>query len=250
MERDDLTDFFRRWPYDPEHAVRRIVGADGRPLLQVRLPLGVEQYELEGRPDGRRPQGKASILAVYEEALREHVARRGSDEGFALSKEDCRLLHEEGTLHYYRYLLCYQAGEYDLVLRDTAHNIRIFRLVERYAGDEEDRKALTQYWPYILRMRAMARAFRALRRGRPRLALSFLRRVARLIERLPAVDTPIYALEKERSLKVLDEMARSLKATRPVSEREELIKRLARAVEKEDYAQAARLRDLIARMRR
>jgi len=36
--------------------------SDGREVMQVRLPLGIEQYELDGRPDGKRPHHTASLL--------------------------------------------------------------------------------------------------------------------------------------------------------------------------------------------
>jgi len=245
---DDLGPLLEQWPYDPEHPVRRIQGLDGRPKLQVRLPLGIEQYELTGRPDGKRPDGLESVLEHYEKALAAHVQQHGGDEGFVLSRDDCRRLHEEGVLYYYRYLLCYQIGEFAQVERDTAHNIRVFRLVGKYGENEEDRKDLEQYWPYILRIRAMAQAFRALGEGEEKRALALLRRAVETIEALPEVDTPVFSLEKERSLGVLKETLDSLEAAKPVSEREELVKRLARAIRNENYEQAARLRDIIARM--
>ena len=51
----DLSQLLHDWPYDPEHTMRIVTAGDGRSVLQVRLPLGIEQYELEGRPDGHEP---------------------------------------------------------------------------------------------------------------------------------------------------------------------------------------------------
>ena len=51
----DLRQILKAWPYDPEHDARIVRGDDGRELLQVRTPLGIEQYEMDGRPDGLRP---------------------------------------------------------------------------------------------------------------------------------------------------------------------------------------------------
>src|SRR5258705_442223 len=51
---DDLTEMLRRWEYDENRPVRRLKAGDGREVLQVRLPLGIEQYEINGRPDGKR----------------------------------------------------------------------------------------------------------------------------------------------------------------------------------------------------
>ena len=49
---DDLSSLLRGWKYDEDNNVRRFRTKAGREVLQVRLPLGVEQYELNGRPAG------------------------------------------------------------------------------------------------------------------------------------------------------------------------------------------------------
>lgn len=105
---DDLTSLLTTWPYDPEHTVRIIVAEDGRSVMQVRLPLGVEQYELEGRPDGTRPYGRSSVLSHTEDRLKRYIVDNGSDIGFHISPEKANELQAEGILYYYRYLLLFQ----------------------------------------------------------------------------------------------------------------------------------------------
>ena len=52
----DLTNMLRDWPYESgQLAVRMLDGDDGRPKIQMRLDLGILQMEVEGRPDGLRP---------------------------------------------------------------------------------------------------------------------------------------------------------------------------------------------------
>ena len=51
----DLRQILKNWPYDPEDDARIIRGDDSRELMQVRTLLGIEQYEMDGRPDGERP---------------------------------------------------------------------------------------------------------------------------------------------------------------------------------------------------
>lgn len=244
----DIARLLDDWPYDPDELVRRIKGDDGKPKLQVRLPLGIEQYDLDGRPDGKRPEGEESFLDVCLKRQAAYVAAHGSDEGFELIEDDCRRLHEEGLLYYYRYLLCYQIGEFKIVARDTDRNMQLFRFVGRYAQRDEDRTELEQYWPYIIRIRAMAGAFDILSKGDEKAAVESLRKAARAIENLPDVETPVFSLEKTRSVKIIEETIASIEAARPVSERDQLVKRLARAVRNENYEHAARLRDIIARM--
>src|SRR5258708_38408808 len=58
----DLRKYLDKWPYDPDHNVRLVRGKDGRQIMLVRQFMGLEQYEVEGRPDGQRPRGMESSL--------------------------------------------------------------------------------------------------------------------------------------------------------------------------------------------
>ena len=69
----DIKSHLASWPYDPDDCVRITTLADGREVMQVRLPLGLEQYELEGRPDGQRPHDADSVLD-YQIARRDQAA--------------------------------------------------------------------------------------------------------------------------------------------------------------------------------
>ena len=246
---EDISDVLNRWPFDPEKSIRQIEGLDGKAKLQVRLPLGIEQYEMAGRPDGKRPNGFESLLDYYERALDQYRRAEGGDVGFSLSSDECRTLQEEGVLYYYRYLLCYQLGEYDLVKRDTERNMRLFRFVARYAANDEDKKSFQQYWPYIIRMRATAEALQALGHGDRNTAAKLLQKARDEINSLPEVDTPLFANERERSLAVLEETLGNIEKTKPVSEKYHLQKLLEKAVANENYEQAAKLRDIITRMK-
>ncbi|MEC9352291.1 MAG: DNA helicase UvrBC, partial [Planctomycetota bacterium] len=61
----DISKILQDWKYGDDDHVRRVTTASGDEVLQVRLPLGIEQYELEGRPDGLRPQGEESWFHHY-----------------------------------------------------------------------------------------------------------------------------------------------------------------------------------------
>ena len=66
----DLTEILSQWPFEPGKInVRLIEGDDGEQKIQVRLDLGILQMELDGRPDGVRPQGQDSLLEYYESRL-------------------------------------------------------------------------------------------------------------------------------------------------------------------------------------
>ena len=245
----DLTQLFREWEYDEENNVRFLTGEEGQELMQIRQPLGIEQYNLDGRPDGIRPEGRESFLDIYLE--KEESARfLGGD--LVLEKRDFKHLHEEGVMFYYRYLALFQVGHYDRVARDTDHNLRISRLLEdHYAGD--DRYELLQYGPYIRRMNAISKAMISLSEDDSERAMKELQSGRDDIEALPPVPTPIFEFEKIRSLQHLSQVITQVRETEgqhdgPKGLKERLSEELSKAVESEDYERAARIRDRIRRL--
>ena len=62
----DLTRLLSEWQFEPEDVLVRIVpGDDGRGKIQLRVDLGILQMEMDGRPDGVRPEGFDSWLDYY-----------------------------------------------------------------------------------------------------------------------------------------------------------------------------------------
>ena len=245
---EDISQILRDWPFDPVKTVRKVVGDDGSVKLQVRLPLGLEQYELDGRPDGFEPEGHKSYLDLYEARLEDYRKDQGSDDGYKLATEDCAHLRQEGMLYYFRYLLCFQIGEYAQVQDDTQRNMRLFTFVHDHAELDDDRHALDQYWPYIIRMNAMARGMELVQQDDFSQALSVVTEALERIDRLAEVDTETFSLEKMRSIGVLKEMAEELRQKSPPDERELVRQRLKKAVAVENYERAAQLRDLLRSM--
>jgi non-specific serine/threonine protein kinase len=58
----DLRQYLESWPYDPEQNVRLVRAADGREIILIRQPGGIEQYEVDGPPDGERPDAEESAF--------------------------------------------------------------------------------------------------------------------------------------------------------------------------------------------
>ncbi|MFP4643363.1 MAG: UvrB/UvrC motif-containing protein [Spirochaetales bacterium] len=248
----DLTGLLEEWPYDPEGNTRIVTANDGRKVLQVRLPLGIEQYELVGRPDGERPFGKDTILEEMESRVAEYVLSNGTDDGFLLSHEDCELLQSEAILFYYRYLLLFQINDYDRVAADTEHNLRMCRLFERYCDREEDRESVLQYKPYIVRMNSMARAMRSMKQGAHEKAAGIIDRAIGEIENMAELDSPAFQFERVRSINYLKSALKQLDSGERGSHRSletTLKQELDEAVREENYERAAELRDRIRTMR-
>lgn len=244
----DLRDVLRAWPFDPDDHVRLAHGADGREVMQVRTPMGIEQYELEGRPDGARPYGVESAL-VHQLQRLEAARAAGREAAFRLSAEECAELFTEAVLYYYRYLHLFQIKDWPRVVRDTHRNIGLFDLVRQYAHRREDRLHLEQWRPYVLRMNAIAAAMIEWDREHHAAALAIVRRASERIEALPELDDETFKFERDRSLQALRELAEQIEITRPLSELERLERALRTAVAEQQFERAAELRDRIRVLR-
>ena len=245
----DLRKWFEEWPYDAESDTRLVHGADGREILQVRTPLGIEQYELEGRPDGQRPYGDESVLE-HHLARMAKAREAGREDSFRLGHADCVELSAEGVMYYYRYLRLFQLKDWERTVRDTSRNLRLFDFVHRYASREEDRSQLEQWRPYLLRMNAVAKAMLLSDAKRYDEARRIVEGAVTAIEALPLIDNPSFTFERKRSLDVLKDVAAEIEKNRPPSKLEQLERELRKAVEAQEFERAAGLRDEIKALRK
>jgi hypothetical protein len=240
----DISDLLQEWEFDPDNQVRIVEAEDGRPLLQVREPLGVQQYELDGRPDGLMPDGCECMVELYREKLGTYRSANGTDEGFVLDREDCAKLHNEGIIYYYRYLVLFQIGDFARTAADTEHNLEICDLIGKYAESEEDKTEILQFRPYILRINAVANAMIKVNEEMISQATELLESAIQDIESMPDIDTPTFEMERNRSIDVLQSTLKQVLQAKasPVAELE---RELEDAVAEENYELAAELRDKI-----
>ena len=243
----DLRELLRSWPFDPENDARIVQGKDGRELLQVRTLMGIEQYELDGRPDGQRPRGLESALEYYQERF-EQAKAAGKE--FKLDPRESTELFNEGTLYYFRYVRLFQLKDWSRTLRDTERNTRVFDLVHNYARRREDREYLEKWRPYIIRVNSTAGAMLALEKGAYDKALRVVREGIQKIESLEEMEDDTFRFERDRSTSALRDLAEQIEKNRPLSEMEILEQQLKRAVHRQEFEQAAVLRDRIRLLKR
>ena len=238
----DISGLLSDWPYNPDQTIRIVGAEEGRTLLQVRLPLGIEQYEIEGRPDGAKPHGLESFLDEIEKRLEEHIREQKTDKNFSISHEDFLLLQGEGVLYYYRYLLLFQINDFERVARDTGHNLRICSLVEKYVASEEDRVSLLQFKPYIIRLNSISRSMLLLQRNEKNRARATIQEAVEYIKELPDMESPAFQFEKVRSINYLKSALKQIEDQTDNSA-EDIKRELELAIQEENYERAAELRD-------
>jgi len=244
----DITPILDGWDHDPDELqVRIVAGIDGRDKIQMRIDLGLVQMELEGRPDGRRSGNSESLLDELEEQAA--AASEGPGPAYTLKSDACAGLMREGVQYYHRYLAAFHLQRYDLVIRDTDRNLRLFAFVVRHATRQRDKLQFDQYRPYVTMMNTRAHAAQALAR------IDYVTALARIdagIEAIRAFLQEYGQSEHEAEcfeLSFLLRLRREVEDERPVGPVERLEQQLELAVAMEEYEEAARIRDQLHRLR-
>jgi hypothetical protein len=246
----DLTDFLSAWPMEPGRVnARTLIGRDGRPKVQVRIELGVIQMEMHGRPDGQRPEGYESLLALQRHRMNQYHAQAGaSGAGFVFSDDELRDLRHEAMQFYHRYVALFSLGEHELVIRDTGHILEIDELCRLGRLQDDDRESPVPYRTPAITMRARAAAEFALGSGRPKDAIKALERgLDELRIAFQEAGDPA-AFEKANEVQLLRGMREVLVPKLPSSQRAELHQRIQAAIAAENYELAAILRDELRMM--
>jgi UvrB/uvrC motif len=242
----DITPILYGWDHEPdEFQVRIVAGLDGRDKLQRRIDLGIIQMELSGRPDGERPFGHESLLDYHEAK-----ALEGKTPGnYKLDTDACEALMAEGVQYYHRYLASYHLRRFDLVVRDTDRNLRLFAFAVKHAVDRRDKVQFDQYRPYVTMMKARALGADAMDRN------DHLGAIRYLDEGIEAIRAFLREYDQEedqiqcRELSRLLRIRREVEQMRPVGPAERLEQQLELAVTLEKYEEAARIRDQLARLK-
>lgn len=157
---EDIGPILKEWDDDPDaKSIRKIVGQDGKEKLQIRVEFGILQMEADGRPDGKRPYGKESLLEHYLSLLDEYKAEYGTDAGFKLDGHDCERLGDEALQYYHRYVSFFEVEDYIRAERDSARNLHTFDIMKKYAERQDDALSQERYRPYVIMMNTRAKAF-------------------------------------------------------------------------------------------
>jgi len=249
----DISKILEGWDYEPDDVIARLMeGDDGRKKIQLRLDLGVLQMELEGRPDGLRPEGQESWLDYYLARQKGHDEANPDEAGFELEDEDCERLWREAVQYYHRYLSAWHLKMYELCARDTARSLRLFSFVRSYANDDRNKLQFDQWRPYVIMMNVRSNATPLLKKDKHIEALAVIESGIDGIRDFLEDYEQAHRSEECVELTNLEQwredvIARESRAAeaRPETAIELLRRKMQEAVASEQFEEAARLRDEI-----
>jgi hypothetical protein len=248
----DLSVLTEGWDRVPGEIAARIVrGMDGANLVQLRVDLGVLQMHPEGRPDGRRYRGHASVLDF---ARHEHTLGR------EIGPEDWNELQRELCQSNYRRLattgLAEEARQAGRQADEKAWLVHVLddidaclTMVEMLNANGIQAQIDAAFKPTLMYHRAhtLSRylvldeevddAIEALRSGERRL-MRYLREIGAETD----------ARENDQAIAALRDLEKQLREAHGI--KKTLEERLADAVAQENFETAAQLRDELHRRRR
>jgi hypothetical protein len=234
----DMSHLLDKWEYRPGQVmVRRFVGKDGNEKIQLRVDLGILQMNAQGRPDGKRPMGHPSLYDFY---LSKHQT---SKKEFTLSPEDCSRLQLEAFQYHHRYICLLQLEDFDAVVRDTDRNLKLFDFVEEHAESEELAWSFQQFRPQVLMIRTRAVAAKKLETKDFKSAIHEIENGLQSLRDFYSEYSRGDMADQSPEVFSLQNWMEELNKHRPLSKREQLEAALDEAVKKEDYEQAAKVRD-------
>jgi hypothetical protein len=236
----DIDKALSGWEFKPGMVQARLVTAsDGRQVIQLRIDLGVLQMELKGRPDGLRPNGYLTYLDFLRDLSRRK--RLEEEEAFKMTEEQCVEADREFVQFYHRRVAFLTMNQFERAIRDADHTLAFMNFVKEYAANQDYIVAHEQYRPFVLFHRTAAQVEAALLKESPEAAIDAIKDGLQQIK-----DVFIEYDQEERFDRdtLVRELKKKLKQLRKQHNVKATLKeQLAKAVAKEDYETAAKLRD-------
>lgn len=241
-KRRDIDGILKNWDYRPGSISARIVPAGrGREVLQMRIELGVLQMELDGRPDGLRPDGEPTYLDVL---VKKAATQPPS---YVLSDEECFEIDREFLQFYHRRICFLALREFRRAMNDADHTLRLMDFVAMHSPNEQWTHSHEQYRPFVLFHRTQAATMVALDELSAEAAIEELNSGLHAMQNVCRELSDSQGGEYEELVGHLQELKESLRREYEVGPT--LTEQLADAVAAEEYERAARIRDEIARRR-
>lgn len=235
-----IDDIFENWPYEfGEVAARKVRGKDGRPVLQLRLDMGLMQMEIDGRPDGVRPEG----FPTYYDYLLSLSFEEGQD--FELDGERCMEIDREFVQFYHRRMGWLALRDFRRAMADAEHTLALMDFSSAHAPEEQWALMHEQYRPFVIFHHTQAAALAEIDDLNPDKAVAAIDAGLAKMEAVFEHHEAEEEFEEDELVQRLREMKDALANHYEVEQ--PLTDQLADAIAHERYELAAELRDKIAR---
>jgi UvrB/uvrC motif len=240
---EDIDAALKNWEFKPgEVQAREVQASDGRPVLQLRLDLGILQMEVEHRPDGTRPHD----FPTYFDFLASEAAKKKRAGGrFVLSEQQCHEADRE-FIQYYQRRVCWLAlGNFGRAVADADHTLAFMDFVRDHSPNEEYTDAHEQYRGFVLFHRTEAAAALQVQQNQPERALDEIATGLEQLQKFFSTHEAQEQMEENPMVQQLRKMDQSLRQKHGIEAT--LREQLAQAVANEQYEEAAKLRDALRR---
>lgn len=235
-----LDRYLKDWPFVPGQVmVREVKGSDGRPLLQLRVDMGIVQLEVAGRPDGETPEG---FPTYYDNLLAESFAEGPN---FRLDLERCRQIDREFYQFYHRRVCWLTLNCYEEAIRDADHTLALMDFSTANSPDPQWALMHEQYRPFVMFHRIQALTLIELEKSNHQAAVESIDAGLAQLQQLFDAHADEEEREHEPLLEKLRDMREAISKHYSVSP--SLAEQLAQAIAAEQYELAAKLRDRMER---
>ena len=251
---DDISKVLENWDYRLGRVdARRVKGEGGVDKLQLRIDLGLLQMNAQFRPDGKRPFGHPTLLDHFLIRLERHREKHGGeDDDFSINPDECAKLQQEAIQYHHRSICNFELEDYEAVERDTEHILELLDFVQDYAVEDEIGQSFQQFRPQTIMMQIRAIGTELIAENNYNAAID---EITDAIEELNQFYTGMGREELvDSSMEVhslsewLKDVEKEAAEKKPMTQGEKLQHKLNKAVEREDYEAAAKLRDQLTKL--
>lgn len=240
MERsEDIDHILSKWAFDPFELNVRLLQLDSRDVIQMRIDMGVLQIETSGRPDGQTIEG----YATYLDYLKSEKDNREPE--FKLTEDECVEVDREFVQFYHRRICWLQLKEFSKVVADANHSLQLMDLCRTCSPTEQWTLSHEQYRPFVLYHRTQAASLDVLDdENGPELAIEEINKGLKALREVFSEYEAEEQFEEDELVQRLIEFRESLRERYEVGQT--LEEKLYKAIEAEQYEQAAKIRDQLA----
>ncbi|HMO15328.1 MAG TPA: UvrB/UvrC motif-containing protein [Pirellulaceae bacterium] len=239
-EPQDIDHILKKWEFDPFGMNVRRVQTKTRSVLQMRIEMGLLQLEIEGRPDGSKPHGYDTYLDYLIAAEKEWP------DDYHFSEDECIQIDREFVQYYHRRICWLQLKEFRCVVADADHTLNLMDISKRYSPDEGWTMSHEQYRPFVLYHRTQAAALHLIDNDRdPEIAIEEINLGLQCIRDVFESFGAGEHFERDELPNRLIEFREDLRQRYKVGQT--LEEKLKQAIADEQYEQAAKLRDQLAK---